>query len=100
MTEEEDPPLGCIAVTVKLELSSASVSSLRTSSCDPVLVTVAPSLTTSVSSLRTSSCDPVLVTVPSSLTLSVSSTAAGSSLIPKTEIVILAVVVAVPSERV
>ena len=77
MTEEEDPPLGCIAVTVKLELSSASVSSLRTSSCDPVLVTVAPSLTTSVSS-----------------------TAAGSSLIPKTEIVMLAVVVAVPSESV
>ena len=77
MTDDEDPPLGCIAVTVKLELSSASVSSARTSSCDPVLVTVAPSLT-----------------------VSVSLTAAGSSLIPKTEIVILAVVVAVPSERV
>ena len=77
MTEEEDPPLGWIAVTVIVPESSGSLSSVRTSSCEPVFVTVAPALT-----------------------VSVSLTATGSSLAPKTVIVIFAVVVAVPSERV
>ena len=54
----------------------------------------------SLSSVSTSSCAPVLVTVPSSLTLSVSLTAVGASLIPKTVIVRVAVAVAVPSEMV
>ena len=76
-TAEFDPPSFLICVTVKLAESSASVSSFRTSSCDPVFVTVA-----------------------SSLTLSVSSMASGASLIPVTVIVKVAVSVAVPSDRV
>ena len=54
----------------------------------------------SVSSFITSSCDPVFITVASSLTLSVSFTATGSSFIPVTVIVNVAVSVAEPSERV
>ena len=54
----------------------------------------------SVSSFKTSSCEPVFVTVASSLTASVSFTATGSSLIPVTVIVNVAVSVAEPSERV
>ena len=74
-TAELDPPLFFICVTVKDAESSASVSSFRTSFCDPVFVTVA-----------------------SSATVSVSSTATGASLIPVTVIVSVAVAVAVPSE--
>ena len=74
-TAELDPPLFFICVTVKDAESSASVSSFRTSFCDPVFVTVA-----------------------SSATVSVSSTATGVSLTPVTVIVRLAVAVAVPSD--
>ena len=74
-TAELDPPLFFICVTDKdAELS------------------------TSVSSFKTSFCDPVFVTVASSATVSVSSTASGASLIPVTVIVKVAVSVAVPSE--
>ena len=76
-TAELDPPSFFICVTVKEAESSASVSSFKTSFCDPVFVTVA-----------------------SSLTLSVSSMASGASLIPVTVIVKVAVSVAVPSDRV
>ena len=74
-TAELDPPSFFICVTVKEAESSASVSSFKTSFWDPVFVTVA-----------------------SSFTLSVSSTATGSSLIPVTVIVSVAVSVASPSE--
>ena len=75
-TDESEPPFFRILDTVNVAASSASVSSLRTSSCDPVLVTVA-----------------------SSLTLSVSFTATGSSFIPVIVIVIFAVAVPLlPSE--
>ena len=51
----------------------------------------------SLSSFKTSFWDPVLVTVASSLTASVSSTAEGVSFTPVTVIVNVAVSVAVPS---
>ena len=76
-TAEFDPPSFLICVTVRDDESSASVSSFNTSSSDPVFVIVA-----------------------SSFTASVSFTATGSSLIPVTVIVNVAVSVAEPSERV
>ena len=48
-TAELDPPLFLIWVTVKDAESSTSVSSFKTSSCEPVFVTVASSATVSVS---------------------------------------------------
>ena len=54
----------------------------------------------SVSSFNTSSSDPVFVIVASSFTASVSFTATGSSLIPVTVIVNVAVSVAEPSDSV
>ena len=77
-TFEEDPPLGWIAVTVKEALSSASVSSVRTSFDEPF----------------------VAVVVSFTSTESVSSTATGVSLTPVTVIINVAVSVAVPSETV
>ena len=74
-TAELDPPSFLICVTVKTADSS-----------------------TSISSFKTSFCDPVFVTVSSSATLSVSSTPTGASLTPVTVIVKVAVAVAVPSE--
>ena len=76
-TERLDPPVTAICVVVKDELASASVSS-ATNYYDPELSVI----------------------VASTLIASVSSTAVGSSLIPVTVIINVAVVVAVPSETV
>jgi len=75
--EPSVPPIR-IAVIVKLELSSASVSSLSSSWESPTEREI----------------------VASSFTASVSSTATGESLIPLTVIVMVAISVALPSETV